>query len=243
MSDPVDAPSPGAATSQAGEDNPAPGSPSGGNELPGGSDTPPPGGNDTAPAPGALPQRPRRLRSLVIGLIIAALLAVLLFVVLRPPSSSNGSNLGVNVGDPAPDFTLPRLGGGKPVNLDAIGVDRHKPVILNFFASWCGPCQAETPMLAQAAAAAKAAGSPVQFVGVDVNDPSSNALAFVHQTGVTYPVGADLTLKVTSVDYALNAQPNTFFIDGSGKIIGQHQGALTKAELAQWMKRLTGGGS
>jgi cytochrome c biogenesis protein CcmG/thiol:disulfide interchange protein DsbE len=232
MSDPVDAPSPGAATSQAGEDK----------RPTGGSDSPAPGGSDTPPVPNALPQRPRRLRSFVIGLIIAALLAVLLFVVLRPPPSSNGSNLGVNVGDPAPDFTLPRLGGGKPVNLDAIGVDRHKPVILNFFASWCGPCQAETPMLAQAAAAAKAAGSPVQFVGVDVNDPSSNALAFVHQTGVTYPVGADLTLKVTSVDYALNGQPNTFFIDATGHVLGSKLGALSATELQQWIKRLAGGG-
>lgn len=98
-------------------------------------------------------------------------------------------------------------------------------------------------MLGQAATAAQAAGSPVQFVGVDVNDPTSNALTFIHESGVTYPVGSDRTLKVTSVDYALNAQPNTFFIDGSGKIIGQKQGALSKTELAQWMKRLTGGGS
>ena len=238
MSDPVDAPSPDAATSLAGEETPPPGEET---PPPGGNDTPPPGGNDTAPVPGDLPQRPRRLRSLVIGSIIAALLAVLLFVALRPSSSSDGSNPGVNVGDPAPDFTIPRLGGGKPVNLDAIGVDRHKPVILNFFASWCGPCQAETPMLAQAATAAKAAGSPVQFVGVDVNDPSSNALAFVHQTGVTYPVGADLTLKVTSADYALNGQPNTFFIDATGRVIGSKLGPLTATELHQWIKRLVGG--
>lgn len=230
MSDTVDSSPSETATPQPGEDNRPPG---GGGE--------PPGEDGTTPPPNARPQSPRRLRSLIIGLVIAGLLAILLFVVLRPVS--NQANPALGVGDTAPNFSLPRLGGGKPVNLDALGVDRHRPVVLNFFASWCIPCQEETPMLGQAATAAKAARSPVQFIGVDVNDPSSNALNFVRQSGVTYPVGSDLTLKVTSVDYALNAQPNTFFIDGSGKIIGQKQGALTKAELAQWMRRLTGGGS
>jgi cytochrome c biogenesis protein CcmG/thiol:disulfide interchange protein DsbE len=230
MSDVVDASRSEAATPQPGPD-----------AQPRGGDGSPPGGGGPTPPSNARSQSPRRLRSLIVGVVIAGLLAVFLFVILRP--ESNQANPALGVGDTAPTFSLPRLGGGPPVNLDALGVDRHKPVILNFFASWCIPCQEETPMLGQAATAAKAAGSPVQFIGVDVNDPSSNALNFVRQSGVTYPVGSDLTLKVTSVDYALNAQPNTFFIDGSGKIIGQHQGALTKAELAQWMKRLTGGGS
>lgn len=235
MSDMVDASPSEAATPQPGQDNPPPG---GGDSPPGGDDSKPP------PPTDASAQSPRRLRSLIIGVVIAGVLAAFLFLVLgTSPKTKNGSPPGVSVGDVAPNFSLPRLGGGKPVNLDAIGVDRHKPVILNFFASWCGPCQAETPMLAQAAAAAKAAGSPVQFVGVDVNDPSSNALTFVHQSGVTYPVGSDLTLKVTSALYALNGQPNTFFIDGSGHVIGSKLGALTAPELAQWMKRLTGGGS
>jgi cytochrome c biogenesis protein CcmG, thiol:disulfide interchange protein DsbE len=235
MSDVVDASPSEAATPQPGQENP----PQAGDDAPPGDDGTPP------PPPTARPPSPRRLRSLIIGVVIAGLLAAFLFLVLRPSTtnSGNGTNPGITVGDVAPNFSLPRLGGGKPVNLDALGVDRHRPVILNFFASWCGPCQQETPMLGKAAAAAQAAGSPIQFVGVDVNDPSSNSLTFVHQSGVTYPVGSDLTLKVTSVLYALNGQPNTFFIDSSGHVIGSKLGALNATELAQWMKRLTGGGS
>ena len=62
----------------------------------------------------------------------------------------------------------------------------------------------------------------MQFVGVDVADDPSSALAFVQQSGIPYPVGVDRTLRVTSVLYGLNAQPNTFFIDASGKVIGHH---------------------
>lgn len=170
---------------------------------------------------------------------MAGILAVLLFVVLRPSANTGGNSMaGVTVGDTAPNFTLPRLGGGAPVNLYAIGVDRHKPVVLNFFASWCGPCQQETPMLAKEAKEAAADGSPVKFVGVDVNDLPSAALAFVKQTGITYPVGADRTLHVTSTVYGLNGQPNTFFINASGQVVEHKLGALTASELKQWVKQL-----
>ena len=59
------------------------------------------------------------------------------------------------------------------MDLDALGKDRHRPVILNFFASWCGPCQQETPLLARTAAAEQAKGSPIQFIGVDSLDQPS----------------------------------------------------------------------
>jgi cytochrome c biogenesis protein CcmG/thiol:disulfide interchange protein DsbE len=189
------------------------------------------------PVPTAAP-RPRMVRSLVIGSVIAIALAVLLFVGLRPDSSKGSAGPLVPVGSQAPGFSLPPLAGSVPVDLDALGKDAHHPVILNFFASWCIPCQKETPLLAKAAAAEQAKGGPVRFVGVDVNDPPANALPFVQKAGITYPVGVDQTFRVTSGLYGLYGLPQTFFIGSDGKVLAHTIGAVDAADLRSWMKKL-----
>ena len=175
---------------------------------------------------------------MLIGVIAAAALSVYLFVGLGTGRGGSPSVV-AGVGSVAPNFSLPRLGGGALVDLDALGADRHRPVLLNFFASWCGPCIVETPLLAATATAQQAKGSPVQFVGVDVADEPSAALSFVRRAGIAYPVGADRTLHVSSALYGLIGQPDTFFIDASGHIIGRHLGALTAAQLQAWLHRLS----
>jgi cytochrome c biogenesis protein CcmG/thiol:disulfide interchange protein DsbE len=193
-------------------------------------------------APSPLPRpRPRRLRALLIGTTLAAALAVFLFVGLRSGSPGGSStDAVVPIGSVAPDFTLPSLGGEGSVRLDALGMARHRPVVLNFFASWCEPCQEETPLLAETAASAAAEGSSVQFVGVDVADKTTDAVAFVHKSGLEYPIGADRTAKVASVTYGLNGQPQTFFIDATGHVVGHVIGAVTAPVLQHWLHRLAG---
>jgi cytochrome c biogenesis protein CcmG/thiol:disulfide interchange protein DsbE len=175
--------------------------------------------------------------------VLAAVLAVVLFVVLGT-TSNTGSGTGgvVGVGTAAPDFTLPSVLGGPPVTLDDLGVDRHRPVILNFFASWCIPCQKETPLLAATASAEEERGSIVQFVGVDAADPPADAVPFIRSAGITYPVAQDADLRVTAGVYGLNAEPNTFFIDESGVVVGHVIGAVDAAQLDDWIHRLAGGG-
>jgi cytochrome c biogenesis protein CcmG/thiol:disulfide interchange protein DsbE len=176
----------------------------------------------------------------LIGSAIGLVLGVALFVGLRPsPNANSGSGSGpvVGVGSVAPTFSLSSLTGGAPVDLDLLGKDRHRPVILNFFASWCGPCQEETPLLARTAAAEMAMGSDIQFVGVDSLDPRSDALAFVKKAGITYPVGSDGG-QVSSGLYALEGFPQTFFISPEGKVLGVQRGKVTPALLQHWIHQL-----
>ncbi len=62
----------------------------------------------------------------------------------------------------------------------------------------------------------------------------------MQKSGITYPVGSDTDLRVTSVLYGLNAQPNTFFIDASGHVVGHVIGPVSAAELSGWLHRLAG---
>ena len=116
-----------------------------------------------------------------------------------------------------PASPSPRSPGGPRSISTLSGVKVHHPVVLNFFASWCTPCQKETPLLAKTADAERAKGSRVQFIGVDVADQPSDAIPFVHRTGITYPVANDADLRVTSGLYGLNGEPNTFFIAADGQ--------------------------
>lgn len=102
-------------------------------------------GADGSPGPPAARRPPRRLGALLLGLALAAALAFFLFVILGTPAKNATQGPLVAVGSAAPDFTLPSLTGGPPVSLDVLGRNRHRPVVLNFFASWCVPCQKETP--------------------------------------------------------------------------------------------------
>jgi len=174
--------------------------------------------------------------------VLAGILAVALFVGLGS-TSKTGSGTGgvVPIGSVAPNFVLASVVGGPPVDLDALGVKRHHPVVLNFFASWCIPCQKETPLIAATAKAEQAKGSVIQFIGVDGADPPSNAIPFIRQSGITYPVGQDSQFHVTEAVYGLNGEPQTFFINESGIVLGHHIGALDKSELDSWVHRLAGG--
>ncbi len=196
---------------------------------------------DGSPAPPPAPRPPRRLRAFLIGLVLAAVLAVVLFVGLGTTSNSkSGSGGVVPVGSKAPNFVVPSVVGGAPVDLHALGVDRHHPVVLNFFASWCGPCQKETPLIAATARTEQAKGSVLQFVGVDAADKPSNAVPFIQHAGITYPVGQDPDLHLSATVYGLTAFPSTFFIDESGTVVGHVLGPLTQAQLDSWVHRLVG---
>ena len=140
----------------------------------------------------------------------------------------------VPVGSAAPAFSLPRLGGGSPVTLDAT---RGTPTVVNFFASWCKDCQAE---LADFAALAVRTTGEVAVVGVDSNDADGSAardlLANAH---ATYPVGVDVLAR-TATTYRLTALPVTYFLDAGGRVVHVALGTQTLASLTHWAGILDG---
>ncbi len=125
----------------------------------------------------------------------------------------------------APGFALAALGrAGAEVSLTAYA---GRPVIVNFFASWCPPCQKETPLLARFS---QSTHGRVAIIGVDVNDGASAALTFMHRAGVSYPVGADPSVA-TATSYGVSALPQTFFVDPARHIVKRVFGAVTQADL------------
>lgn len=148
-------------------------------------------------------------------------------------------------GGQVPTFSLPNLGGGAPVGVPADGGGSGRPAVVLFFASWCGPCQKEVPLLAATYHQQQATKSPlakVALIGVAGSDPTATALRFVHRSGVTFPVGADKTFAVTEGLFYFKNLPESVFVNGDGVIAAIHLGALSKSELIQWEKRLVDGG-
>lgn len=128
----------------------------------------------------------------------------------------------------APDFTV-YDGDGNPVRLSDF---RGTPVVVNFWASWCGPCQSEMPAFDEAAADYE---GQVQFLMVNLTDGSqetqASAEAFLEENGYTFPVYFDLDMDAASA-YGVYGIPVTYFIDAEGHAIAQARSAIS-AEILQ----------
>ncbi len=195
------------------------------------------GAPETAPPPG--PGRParvrRRLRSVVLVVIALAGLAVIGILTVTVADAGHG-----RAGHPAAKrlvaaqpFTLAALGdAGRRVSLAGYA---GQPVIVNFFASWCTPCQRETPLLASFYAAHH---GRIQVIGIDSNDTTAAALRFVAAKHVGYPVAADPFPARTATSYGVLALPQTFFLNARHQIVRHIVGQVTARELAAWAAQL-----
>lgn len=172
-----------------------------------------------AATPGRQGELPRRW--LVVGAVLPLVLlagwAAVLFAQRAAPS-------GARVGAPAPQFALSDL-DGNPVRLSDL---RGRPVIVNFWASWCGPCVEEFPLLEAAAAAHEQDG--LVIVGIVFRDNSEAARAFMSRMGVTWAAAMDPG-EVIADTFGIHGPPETFFIDAEGVVRGRQIGQLTAADL------------
>ena len=120
------------------------------------------------------------------------------------------------IGKAAPAFTLERIDGPGKLSLASL---RGRPVVVNFWASWCVPCKGEAKMLEQAWQQYR--GKGVVFLGIDYHDVTSDARTFISHHGVTYTTVQDGSGMVGD-RYGLTGVPETFFIDRRGRLVGVH---------------------
>ncbi len=131
------------------------------------------------------------------------------------------------VGGPAPNFVAKRMDGAGRLDLASL---RGKAVVVNFWASWCGPCKQEAKALERAWLQYRKQG--VVFVGIDYHDVSSDARRFLEHHGVTYPAVLDGSGQIGD-KYGLTGVPETFFVDRRGKLVGEHiLGPITEQRWA-----------
>ena len=151
--------------------------------------------------------------------LVALAVAAALFAVV---AGSCGSGAGNDVR--ATDIEFELLDGGTAT----IGGFLDRPVVLNFFASWCTPCKAEMPALE----AIHHQRPDIAFVGLAVNDTTTRAREIVADTGVTYATGVDPGSAIGNA-YEILGMPTTLFIAADGEVVYQHTGGLTADQITE----------
>jgi cytochrome c biogenesis protein CcmG, thiol:disulfide interchange protein DsbE len=160
----------------------------------------------------ATPRRIRILRLLAFALVPLVFVAFVGYTLLKtePPDEL--------VGSPMPEFSLPLLGTGGRLGSDDL---EGRPVVINFWASWCIPCREEARVLE--AAWKKYGPQGVHVLGVNVQDSEEDARAFAKEFGVTYPIIRDKDLTLWT-KLGVSGLPETFFVDADGVFFGVGSG-------------------
>ena len=183
--------------------------------------------------PVAPPPAPQSGRNPLALVVVAVVAAAMLYVGFHMARRSTGPEAPPILGKstPAPDFTLEKLDGG---NLKLSDL-RGKAVLLNFWATWCGPCKIETPWLVEMQNQYGAQG--LQVVGVAMDDSGKDEIAkFAKDMGVNYPVL--LGKEAVGDEYGgVPGLPESFFIGRDGKIVDKIIGLRGKADIEDSIKK------
>jgi peroxiredoxin len=197
-------------------------------------------------------------RQIAAGLVIVIAVVLVLLAITAPLGTTGGTGSrnpratpyvigaapaeGLRPGDKAPELAFTRADGtafaltdvhGHPVTLAAL---RGKTVWINFWASWCPPCQSETPVLRDAAEQYKARG--LEVIGISVQETNAaDVAAYADRYGLTYTIAADLSADVLHL-YGVYALPTQFFIGPDGVVRSVINGPMDAASAAQQIEAI-----
>ncbi|MDP8987408.1 MAG: TlpA family protein disulfide reductase [Actinomycetota bacterium] len=195
---------------------------------------------------------PRRRHPLMVGTVaaivalVAALGAAALFSSLSGPPSGPAPEVELRfsgddrdteplvgrltTGQALPEGSFSMLSGG----MGSFADYRGRPLVINFFASWCAPCVAEMPDFE---AVHQELGEQVAFLGINLRDQVDDATRLVETTGVTYDVGRDPSGDLATALGVVN-MPSTLFVSADGQVVDAHPGALTAGDLRARVRKL-----
>ncbi len=159
----------------------------------------------------------------IAALVLVGFLGLLIWGMLNKEPITGLSGITM-VNRPAPDFTLTTF-EGTAISLEDL---RGKPVVINFWASWCPPCRIEAPLIERTWREYKNRG--LIFLGVNIQDRKEDALNYIREFDITYPNGPDPTGEI-SIDYGVSGLPVTFFVSSKGEIVRRWVGAIEKSVL------------
>ena len=172
---------------------------------------------------------PVSVRSSIAVLAVVAVVGLLVFGLVSKGAS------GVGVGDGAPHSALPRLEGG---GTGSLGEYRGGWVLVNFWASWCLPCRAEAPALEEFQR--RHGGPRFTVLGIDTQDLSGDAEAFVERYDLTYPQLRDGNGDIAD-EYGTTGVPENFLIDPGGTVRLAYPGPVgeeyLREEVAPWLPK------
>ncbi|MCA9932469.1 MAG: TlpA family protein disulfide reductase [Ardenticatenaceae bacterium] len=181
------------------------------------------------------PKKPFNVTSIVIWVVVIGVLGLAAFGLVRNTTARP------EPGEKAPEFHMTFFDGytwdGK--TSAELADLQGKVVVLNFWASWCGPCRVEADLLEQASR--NYAGQDVVFVGIAYSDVEPNSKAYLQEFDITYPNAPDLGTSISD-DYDITGVPETFFIDRDGMIYDFHFGPIDAVKLNSVIERMLADG-
>lgn len=184
---------------------------------------------ENVPVQGSVRGHKHRHRILIfcaVSLLNIGLLALIWTQLLTPASGVQSNTL---IGHAAPDFSLATLRPFNKQDMLSLAGFKGKAVVINFWASWCGPCKEEAPLLERAWKQMQ--GRNVVFLGIDFQESSSNANNFLQSYNITYPAVLDVHGSVAN-KYDVTSLPVTIFIDRNGIVVSKEAQELTAQILA-----------